>query len=160
MSETEQYNKYRIMCVAVTMGTLICLLFTVLIRYISQSGKIMQVEWDMATVTVADFAVEFPIKVDSYQRWYQHEYKRIGGAFENGVPPAFALKNDLIGVIEKNLTEDLNHRDNSDDFVNQMIAPALKKRGTLKIRKNKAKEIKVADITFAFDNQELISLLR
>lgn len=46
----------------------------------------------MSTVTVADYAVEFKIRPASYGRWYQHEYCRMGGDKENGVPVGISLK--------------------------------------------------------------------
>jgi hypothetical protein len=46
----------------------------------------------MATVTVADYAVEFPIKAESYGRWYQREFCKLGGDKENGIAPGISLK--------------------------------------------------------------------
>jgi len=62
------------MSVAVCTGTLICFLFSVAIKWKYQGGKIKQLEWDMATVTAGDYAVEFPIPKAVYQNWYNATY--------------------------------------------------------------------------------------
>ena len=46
----------------------------------------------MATITAGDYTVEFPITSDNYRRWYDQEYRKPGGDFENDVSPALALK--------------------------------------------------------------------
>jgi len=88
----EQAVKYEQISLAVATAVLIAFLFTVSIRYMYQGGKIVQLEWDMATVTAGDFAVEFPIKKQGYLDWKEHVYRAAGGPFENGEAPALALK--------------------------------------------------------------------
>ena len=53
---------------------LISYLFTIALRYLFQGGKIQQIEWDMATVTAGDFAVEIDIDPTSYGTWYTSVY--------------------------------------------------------------------------------------
>ena len=49
-------------------------------------GKLNQVEWDMATITAADYTVEMPIKEKSYLAWYQREYMKADGDFSKEIP--------------------------------------------------------------------------
>jgi hypothetical protein len=62
----------------------------------------------MATVTVADYSVEFKIPASAYQTWYNREYSRIDGDKDKGISPGISLKSHMIEVIEKHLTEDLH----------------------------------------------------
>jgi hypothetical protein len=103
------------MCVVVSMSTFIGLLFFLFIIYTHSNQKLQQVEWDMATVTVADYAVEFQINPESYQRWYQREYCKVGGDKENKIAPGLSLKSHLIEFIEKELTNDLVKSINAGD---------------------------------------------
>jgi hypothetical protein len=51
------------------LAILIALLFFVQIRWLYQGGKIDQIEWDVATVTVGDFSVEWKVSRDAYETW-------------------------------------------------------------------------------------------
>ena len=91
------------MALAVGTSVLIALLFTTSIRYMYQGGAIQRIEWDCATVTAGDYAVEFPIKRESYEEWEKDVYRKPNGAFDNGIPPAVALKKQLKEDIEDKL---------------------------------------------------------
>ena len=103
-SEEDLATKYDQMAIAVATGVLICLLFTVSIKRMYEGGKIQQLEWDMATVTAGDYAVEFPIKSNDsscgYDWWKTNVYRAPGGPFEQGIAPAFALKEYMKKEIE------------------------------------------------------------
>lgn len=88
----EQQVKYEQMALAVGTAFLIAMLYTVAIRYMFQGGKIVQLEWDVATVTAGDFSVEFAIKKENYLQWKENVYRAAGGPFERHEAPAFALK--------------------------------------------------------------------
>ena len=68
-SAADQEQKYSQMALTVGTSVLIALLFTTSIRYMYQGGAIQRIEWDCATVTAGDYAVEFPIKRESYEEW-------------------------------------------------------------------------------------------
>lgn len=85
----------------------ICYLFTISLRYLFEGGKIQQLEWDMSTITAGDYTVEFPIKPTSYRNWYDHEYRKPGGDFEQDVSPALSLKRFLIKQIEEEMESQL-----------------------------------------------------
>ena len=57
----DQHRKYNRLCMSVATAVLIALLFTITIRYLFQGGKMMQIDWDMSTVTAGDYTVEFEI---------------------------------------------------------------------------------------------------
>jgi hypothetical protein len=66
MSEEEQDVKYKEMCVVVSTGIFVCICFYLFARGTYSAQKLQQVEWDMATVTAADYAVELEIKSEAY----------------------------------------------------------------------------------------------
>jgi len=62
MSEAQQYNKYRGLCVVVALSTLIGCVFYLMVRYTRQNDKIKYHEFDLATVTATDFSVEIKLE--------------------------------------------------------------------------------------------------
>jgi hypothetical protein len=62
-------DKYTHLVTAVSTGTLICLIFFNAMRYKNEQGKLQQVEWDVATITAGDYAVELPIPQELYYKW-------------------------------------------------------------------------------------------
>lgn len=77
----------------------IAYLFTIAIRQLYQGGKIQRLEWDMATITAGDYTVELQIDEDGYRSWYNNDYRKPGGDFENDVAPALSLKKHITQVI-------------------------------------------------------------
>lgn len=102
-------EKYSQMSVAVVTGTLICLLFNVLIKFLFQGGKIKQLTWDMSTITAGDYTVEFEITKERYLQWRNETYEAPGGPKENGVAPAHALKTHIKEQIEAQLDSWVEH---------------------------------------------------
>lgn len=45
----------------------------------------------MATVTAGDYTVELDIDREGYRSWYDTQYSKPLGDFENGVAPAHSL---------------------------------------------------------------------
>lgn len=78
--------------------------FTIMLRHLYQGGKIQQLEWDMSTITAGDYTVEFPINSDNYRRFYDQEYRKPGGDFEQGVAPALSLKKHISEIVGAELT--------------------------------------------------------
>lgn len=66
--------------------------------------KLQAVEWDLSTVTVADYAVEFAIPPDAYMNWYQEFYEGSGDS-DNNVPVGHSLKKYLKDLFEQKLTD-------------------------------------------------------
>lgn len=101
----DQHRKYFEMATTVALCSLIAYLFTISLRHLFQGGKIQQIEWDVATVTAGDYAVELKFEPDFYAAWKQQEYKKAGGDFEKGIAPAMSLTNYLSKEIEEELAE-------------------------------------------------------
>lgn len=82
-------------------GILTCCLFTIFTRWLYFKGKLNQVEWDMATITAADYTVEMRIKPKPYKAWFEQEYMKPGGDHSKEIPPLMSLKKHFINVIEE-----------------------------------------------------------
>lgn len=137
--------KYNQMCLVTATGVCIAMLFTVMIRYLYQGGKITQLEWDVSTITAGDYTVEFMIDESSYKTWLEQKYKNRAG---DDYSPALALKEEMITEIQKKM----------DDYrsANQSELNELKGKGT---KKDSFSKTIVADMVFSFNNEKLIHLL-
>ena len=111
----------------------------------------------MATITAGDYTVEFPIGPNHYRHWYNQEYRKPGGDFENGLAPALSLKTHMADVIEAQLTQDLARSplhaaaNGPDTGVKQHKKPENHAGIT---------KVVIADIVFSFRNTKLIDALR
>lgn len=130
-------------------------LFTISLRHLYQGDKMRQLEWDLATITAGDYTVELEIDSDDYRHWYNHEYKKPRGDFENDVSPALSLKNHLIEQIENALTQELQR---SPPHANAQGALPVKAHG--KRDRPAMAKVEIADIVFSFRNGALIEALR
>ena len=92
------------MCLIVALGVLSCFLFFLAIRYRNIGNKIKVVEWDMNIVTVQDYSVELIIDLQGYLNWYEYDFKREGGDYDNNISPGMSLKKYIINAVEKQLT--------------------------------------------------------
>jgi len=99
------------------------------------------VEWDVKTITAADYTIEFDIKPDFYNAFVDQEYQGWKASqSDRGVEyitPQEAFKDWIAHEMERRLDQ-LPHQDMDDDVT----------------------EIKVAKVTMAFNNAEVINLLR
>jgi len=92
MSPEQQSTKYWELCVISACGILTCCLFTIFTRWLYFKGKLNQVEWDMATITAADYTVEMKVKGKAFRAWYENEYLKPGGDHEQEIPPMMSIK--------------------------------------------------------------------
>ncbi len=149
------------MAFTVFINVLIAFFFTITIRYLYQGGKITQLDWDMSTVTAGDYTVEFMIERENYDDWKDMHYKKAGGPFDSQISPALALKEFLSAQIEEILDRYLSEHPElySEEAVEKQKKDKKKKK---KKRRNDGSftETKVADITFSFNNRELVLALR
>ena len=65
------------MCFVSATAILVAFLFTILIRYLFQGGKMKKIDWDMATVTAGDYSVELDIETEDYHKWKAESYEQI-----------------------------------------------------------------------------------
>lgn len=107
----------------------------------------------MATITAGDYTVEYTIPKDIYYNWYQNFYKANGAR----ASPAFTLKLYMIERIEAFLNEDLAEKNNAEG---QGQSQAGGKKQRKKTDDHEMTEVKIADITFSFNNSELIKELQ
>ena len=59
---------------ATTTASLISLLFVINLSSLYKGGKIQQLEWDISTVTLGDYSVEFELPRRNYEEWYNRTY--------------------------------------------------------------------------------------
>lgn len=158
MDENTQHLKYNQMATTVAIICFIAYLFTIMLRHLFQGGKIQQLEWDMSTITAGDYTVEFPIGSDNYRRWYDQEYRKPGGDFEQQISPALSLKKYICSVVATELTQDMQ-RSPLATSASTANGPAPKSHKK-KHGKEPVTKIEIAEIVFSFKNQELIKALR
>lgn len=97
----------------------------------------------MSTVTAGDYTVELKIDADNYRSWYNNEYRKPNGDFENNVAPALSLKRFLAKNIESELTEDLKRSPLHDSLQGHPSSVASN---------HALQEVRIADIVFSFKN--------
>ena len=102
-----------------------------------------QLDWDIQTITPGDYTLQYEITDEAYHWFLNNVY--LPGNFEaRGVSIALCLKEHMKSELEKTLTEKLRE-----------IKASGADTSNIKIS-----EVKIADIVFAFNNAELIKLLR
>jgi|Transcript_26382 hypothetical protein len=92
------------------------------------------------------------MKAANYLTWKEQTYRASGGPFENGVAPAFALKEQMKKEIEEKLTRWVSD--------NRWAQEELYGKSKSKREKTQYEGTKVADIVFSFSNSRLIEALR
>ncbi len=124
------------------LGLLACFIYSIAIFYLKRQSKLNFKSWDVQTITPGDYSVEYEISQHSYD-WFLRTVYPADEA--NGVSPAFSLKNYMKNEIERQLDEHL-----------------IQKKATSSDNEHLAKlaHVKIADIVFAFNNADLINLLK
>jgi hypothetical protein len=127
------------------LGIFACLVFLTAIYYLKHISKLNQIDWDVQTITAGDYTVEFLISPNAYTWFLEHIYHAKDK--DAGLSTGESLKAYLVKEIEQNLTRFLLA--NKSDSHNHDDEHA-----------NKLTEVQVADLVFAFNNQDLINLLK
>ena len=114
-------------------GVFISLFFLIVIDYMSSLFKNSFVEWDVKTITAGDYSCELHIPQGMWETFLYHKYNP-----QSGKTKIASFRDYLQNELEERLTRlpDLGYED-----------PAPER-------------IKIAMMTFAFDNADLINLLR
>lgn len=102
-----------------------------------------QIDWDIQTITPGDYTLQYEITDEAYH-WFMNNVYLPGNYEERGVSIALCLKDHMKTELEKLLTEKLREIKSSGADTSNI----------------KISEVKIADIVFAFNNAELIKLLR
>ena len=84
-------------------------------------------EWDLSTITAGDYTVEYPITPDGYRRWYNNEYRKPAGDYENGIAPASSLKRFIIDKVENVLTKELLESKMDNALSRAVFSPRVKR---------------------------------
>jgi len=116
-------------------------LYIIVIYYFKRVSKLIQLDWDVSTITPGDYTVQYEITDTAYDTFMSEVYP---ASKAKGISTGEALKKYLRDEFERMLTEKLRE---------------MRAEGTLGSG-IKISEVKIADIVFAFDNSELIDLLR
>lgn len=59
----------------------------------------------MATITAGDYTVEWKIKPETYQTWYENKYLSPDGGKSKGQSVGYSMKEDLKHYLENMLTK-------------------------------------------------------
>lgn len=115
------------------MSVFIALFFVVFIDYINSVFKNAFIEWDVKTITAGDYSCELDIPREMWDTFLKDKYDVMSGKTKIA-----AFRDFLKTELEERITRlpDLGYED-----------PAPER-------------IEIAMVTFAFDNSELINLLR
>jgi hypothetical protein len=138
----EQRHKH--LSIISCLGILCASIFSIAIYYQKRYSKMNQLDWDIQTITPGDYTLQYEITDEAYQ-WFLENVYRKNRDEENGISIALSLKTYMKAELEKMLTERLHamKNDPNEDTSNIKIS-----------------EVKIADIAFAFNNAELIRLLK
>lgn len=82
-SNDQLKNKYNTMSACTALAVFASLFFSLFVIGFGAKQKLQAIEWDLNTVTVADYAVEFAITPEAYQMWYQDHYAECGDEANN-----------------------------------------------------------------------------
>ena len=103
-----------------------------------------QLDWDISTITPGDYTLQMEITTDMWNHFLSEVYHK-DDMEAQGISSAFALKTFMKRELERILTKALKE--------NRELHPEDMK--SIKIQ-----EVKIADIVFAFNNADLINLLK
>ena len=127
-------TNYNQIAVAEAIAILIAILFFIQLRRLYQGSKIMQLEWDMATITAGDYTVEMMIDAKAYEAWDNQR----GESFP-GVPEGYAFKKYLHDELVNKFNEELKEMKES------LEKPKLVKKKDKKKKDKKNKDKKKTD---------------
>mmetsp|Transcript_21713 Transcript_21713/g.16017 ORF Transcript_21713/g.16017 Transcript_21713/m.16017 type:complete len:218 (-) Transcript_21713:718-1371(-) len=141
-SEETLSEKYSQVSIASCCGLLCVFIYLIMLYFLQRDSKLNFMGWDMQTITPGDYSVEYSISEAAYKWFIDNIYCNED---QENVSPGFALKTYLKNEIEKQLNEHFQEKRAAGDIDPESI---------------KISEVKIADIVFAFNNEELIALLR
>lgn len=119
--------------------------YLTVLHYFKRASDLNQMEWDMQTITPGDYTAQLEITEKSYRFFMENIYPR-DQARKSDISIGESLKTYIKRELERILTEKLDE-----------MKEKQKEEGKDNL---KAHEVKIADIVFAFNNAELIQLLR
>jgi hypothetical protein len=118
-------------------GVFISLFSMVYYDYIKTVQSTLYVDWDVKTITAGDYSIEFDIEQDTYDYWLEHYFDKNNAMSENA-----QFKLYCQNEIEERTTamENLGFDDDEE-------------------HPNGPESIKIAQVTFAYNNAQVIRWL-
>jgi hypothetical protein len=123
-----------------SLAVLLVCVYLIVLHYFKRSSALNQMEWDVQTLTPGDYTAQYEITEKAYNFFLNVIYPN---EKERGKSIGIALKEYLKRELENVLThklKELKEKPGSDNL--------------------KCDEVKIADIVFAFNNSQLINLLK
>lgn len=118
------------------LGVFGAFIFTIVIYHQKRISKLIQIDWDVSTITPGDYTLQYEITDEAYQHFLEFVYYP-SGEEAKGTPIGLYLKEYLKAEIEKMLTQKLIQ---------------LKRESPETTTNIKIDEVKIADIALAFNN--------
>jgi hypothetical protein len=136
-------QKFNQLSIIASIGVFVASLFLIVLYFMKRNSKMNQLDWDIQTITPGDYTLQYEITDEAYH-WFLNNVYYPQKHEDQGISIALSLKTYMKSELEKLLTAKLNEmRASGKDMSNIKIS-----------------EVKIADIVFAFNNAELIELLR
>jgi Glu-tRNA(Gln) amidotransferase subunit E-like FAD-binding protein len=137
-------TKFRQLSLVSSLSVFIACLFMIVIYFYKKSSTLQQLEWDMSTITPGDYTLQMEITTNMWNYFLKEVYEK-NDMEAQGISRAYALKTYLKNEVEKILSEALlKHKQEHPEEMKSI----------------KISQVKIADVAFAFNNAELINLLR
>lgn len=134
-------------------------LYSLLIYWLQTTSKLDQLKYDLKTITAGDFTVEFDITREMYETFLMDIYEPTGKheKEESGEPysPALYLKKYLAERVSEILTESLKWKLDNDKHEGKRNRKQVKEK-----TKEQRSQVRVIDIEFAYNNHQMIDLLK
>jgi hypothetical protein len=124
-------------------GVFLVCIYIITIYWFKKVSKLNQLDWDIQTITPGDYTVQMEITDKAYN-WFlaSEQYQRDKN---RGLSVGESLKTYIKTELEKTLTDKLKE---------------MRQDPTVDTSSINIQQVKIADISFAFNNAELIHLLR
>lgn len=119
---------------------LVCV-YLITVYWFKRVSKLQQLDWDIQTITPGDYTVQYEITDKAYDWFLVNIYPKDK---QRGISTGESLKSYIKNEMEKLLTDKLFE-----------MKAAGQNTDSIKIS-----QVKIADIVFAFNNAELINLLK
>lgn len=142
MNTTQLSDKREQATMISSLGVLLVLVYLTVLYHFKRSSDLNQMEWDIQTITPGDYTAQYEISEKAFKFFMEQQYPRFQSR-KSDISVGEALKSYIKGEMERVLTDKLLEM--KENASNENI---------------KIKEVKIADIVFAFNNAELINLLK
>jgi len=142
MSDTQMSEKREQASMISCLGVLMVLVYLTVLYFFKRSSDLNQMEWDIQTITPGDYTSQFEITAKAFKFFMEQQYPRFQQR-KSDISITEALKSYIKVELERVLTDKLVEMKQSTGNENIKI-----------------NEVKIADIVFAFNNAQLIQLLK